>query len=69
MDEARMETALTALSKHMPRAPSELVDDMAKTVNAFEAEKSRRLGTKQPEAAPERTQQPIHKQHGKGMGK
>lgn len=74
MDDPKLEAALSSLSNHMPRAPAELVDDMAKTVSVIEAERNRRLGkTAQKEAAAEMTKEavkePIQKQPPKAMGR
>lgn len=44
MDDERIEAALDGLAQNRPRAPARTIDDMAHTVNAFEAEKQRRLG-------------------------
>jgi hypothetical protein len=68
MDSARIEAAMNNLSRHMPRAPAELVDDMAKTVGAVEAERNIRLG-KTAQADAERTKDVMQKQHHKGLGK
>jgi hypothetical protein len=68
MNDPRLDAALSGLSNHMPRAPAELVNDMAKTVGVVETERNRRLGV-QPQAAPERTQDVIQKKQVKGLGK
>ena len=74
MDDPRLDAALSSLSNHMPRAPAELVDDMAKTVGMVEAERNRRLGkTAQTEAEAEMdrevVKEPVQKQHNKGLGR
>ena len=74
MDDPKLDAALSSLSNHMPRAPAELIDDMAKTVSVVEAERNRRLGkTVQTEAVAEKTKEavkePLQKQPPKAMGR
>lgn len=66
MDDERIDAALDGLAQNRPRAHAKTIDDMAHTVNAFEAEKLRRLGKntvikQQKELAPKQTQKVAEK--------
>jgi hypothetical protein len=74
MDDERIDAALDGLAQNRPRAPAKTIDDMANTVNAFEAEKQRRLGKntvikQKKELAPKRTQRTAEKKAKKDKGK
>lgn len=69
MESARIDAALNGLSMHMPRAPMKLVDDMIHTVNAFEAEKNRRLGPKAPEKAAEIAPEVMQRKANRSLGR
>ena len=74
MDEERIDAALDGLAQNRPRAPSKTIDDMAHTVNAFEAEKQRRFGKntvikQQKELAPKQTNRTAEKKAKKDKGK
>lgn len=74
MDDERIDAALDGLAQNRPRAPAKTIDDMAHTVNAFEAEKLRRLGKntvikQQKELAPKQTQKVAEKKAKKDKGR
>ncbi|MCR5707280.1 MAG: hypothetical protein K6G82_03320 [Ruminococcus sp.] len=74
MDDERIDAALDGLAQNRPRAPAKTIDDMAHTVNAFEAEKLRRLGKntvikQQKELAPKQTQKVAEKKSKKDKGR
>ena len=74
MDDERIDAALDGLAQNRPRAPAKTIDDMAHTVNAFEAEKLRRLGKntvikQQKELAPKQTQKVAEKKAKKAKGR
>ena len=74
MDDERIDAALDGLAQNRPRAPAKTIDDMAHTVNAFEAEKQRRLGKntvikQKKELAPRQTQRTAEKKAKKNKGK
>ena len=74
MDDERIDAALDGLAQNRPRAPSKTIDDMAHTVNAFEAEKQRRLGkntviTQKKELAPKQSQRVAEKTAKKDKGR
>ena len=74
MDDERIEAALDGLAQNRPRAPAKTIDDMAHTVNAFEAEKQRRLGKntvikQKKELAPKQTQKVAEKKAKKDKGR
>ncbi|MBR5165868.1 MAG: hypothetical protein IKW87_10000 [Ruminococcus sp.] len=74
MDDERIDAALDGLAQNRPRAPAKTIDDMANTVNAFEAEKQRRLGKntvikQKKELAPKQTQRTAEKKAKKDKGK
>lgn len=45
MQDSRIDAAFEVLRGNVPRAPTELVERMVKTVNAMERERARRAGT------------------------
>ena len=45
MQDDRIDAAFLGLKKNMPRAPEALVERMVRTVNALEAERTKRKGT------------------------
>lgn len=74
MDDERIDAALDGLAQNRPRAHAKTIDDMAHTVNAFEAEKLRRLGKntvikQQKELAPKQTQKVAEKKAKKDKGR
>ena len=74
MDDERIDAALDGLAENRPRAPAKTIDDMAHTVNAFEAEKQRRLGKNtvinpKKELAPKQTQRVAEKKAKKDKGR
>jgi hypothetical protein len=74
LDDERIEAALDGLAQNRPRAPAKAIDDMAHTVNAFEAEKQRRLGKntvikQKKELAPKQTQKVAEKKAKKDKGR
>ena len=74
MDDERIDAALDGLAQNRPRAPAKTIDDMANTVNAFEAEKQRRLGKntiikQKKELAPKQAQKVAEKKAKKDKGR
>ncbi len=74
MDDERIDAALDGLAQNRPRAPAKTIDDMAHTVNAFEAEKLRRLGKntvikQQKGLAPKQTQKVAERKAKKDKGR
>lgn len=74
MDDERIDAALDGLAQNRPRAPAKTIDDMTHTVNAFEAEKQRRLGKntvikQKKELAPKQNQKVAEKKAKKDKGR
>ena len=74
MDDERIDAALDGLAQNRQRAPAKTIDDMAHTVNAFEAEKLRRLGKntvikQQKGLAPKQTQKVAERKAKKDKGR
>ena len=58
MEEQRIERALHALARAVPRTPEKTVRDMARTVRALEQERNRRAGkTAEPEKTVQRNRE------------